>query len=445
MPDANAGLLENEESRALAAETRRIMRSGLLTLAIMFGLFIVWAAMAPLAEGVPSMGTVVIDTKRKPVQHLQGGRVEKVFVKEGDVVKANSVLVQLSDKATRATMESARQEFFIARAIENRIAAEQADKPEISFDRELQEAAAADPQVASVFEAQRQLMASRRRALRAQLEALTNRIAAESARIEGFTEARRSFETQSRLMNEELTGLRPLVEEGYAARNQQLELEMNLARAQSGFADAEANARSSQKNIEEARSQMAVLRGEYNKELDTLLTQVRSEGRAAEERFRAASAELEASVIRAPVDGQVVGLTAQTKGAVVHSGEKIMDIVPGDESLVIEARIPPPLIDRVQPGQSTDVRFSNFARTPTLVVEGIIKTISTDVLIDEQTKAPYYLARVVVTEEGMQKLGDRKLQAGMVAEVVFLTGSRTLLNYMLHPLTKRLASSMVEE
>ena len=421
------------------------MRSGLITLAVMFGLFLVWAALAPLAEGVPSMGLVVIDTKRKPVQHLQGGRVDKVFVKEGDMVKANSVLVQLGDKTSRALMESARQEFFTARAIENRIAAEQSDKTEIVFDAELQEAAAADPQVASVLEAQRQLLVSRRNALRAQLDALTNKIASESARIEGFEEARSSFETQARLVNQELTGLRPLVEQGYAARNQQIELEMNLARAQSGLADASANARSSQKNIEEARSQMAVLRGEYNKELDTLLAQVRRDGRAAEERYRAASSELEASVIRAPVDGQVVGLTAQTKGAVVHPGEKIMDIVPGDESLVIEARIPPPLIDRVRPGQSTDVRFSNFARTPTLVVEGIIKTISTDVLMDEQTKAPYYLARVVVTEEGLHHLGDRKLQAGMVAEVVFRTGSRTLLNYMLHPLTKRLAGAMVEE
>ena len=444
-PDAAPALLENEESRVLAAETRRIMRSGLLTLSVMFGLFLVWAALAPLAEGVPSMGLVVIDTKRKPVQHLLGGRVDRVLVREGEVVPAHAVLMQLDDKAVRATFESARQDFFTFRATENRIVAEQAEAKEIRFDQELLDAAAKDSQVAAVLDGQRQLLASRRRALRAQLDALANKVAAETARVEGFEEARKSFETQSTLINQELTGLRPLVQEGYAARNQLLELEMNLARAQSGLADAVANARSSSESILEARAQMAAVRGEYSKELDTLLAQVRRDARAAEERYRATSAELEATVIRAPVEGQVVGITAQTKGAVVHPGEKIMDIVPGDESLVIEARVPPPLIDRVKPDQITDVRFTNFSRTPTLMVEGRIKTISSDILMDEQTRSSYYLARIVVTEEGMHKLGGHKLQPGMVAEVVFRTGSRTLLNYMLHPLAKRLASAMVEE
>ena len=438
-------LRENAESLALARETRRIMRSGLITLAVMFTLFIGWSALAPLAEGVPSLGMVVIDTKRKPVQHLQGGRVDTVLVKEGQVVNAHDVLIRLDNKVATANFESARQEFFSLRASEGRLLAEQSGAAEITFDPELLATAQQDPQIAAQLAVQRQLMKSRRESLKAQTDALNNKIAAETARIKSFEQAQRSSEIQTRLVSEELNALLPMVKEGYASRNQQIELEMNLSRAQSALADAIASARSSQEAVEEARAQISTLRSEYSKEVENTMAQVRRDVRAAEERYRAASGELEATVIRAPVAGQVVGIVAQAKGAVIHPGEKIMDIVPGDEGLLIEAKVPPYLIDRVAPGQPADIRFTNFAHSPTLVVEGRIKTISTDVLADEQSKLTYYLARVQVTEDGLRNLGNRKLQPGMQPEVIFRTGSRTLLNYLLHPLIKRLASSMVEE
>jgi protease secretion system membrane fusion protein len=141
----------------------------------------------------------------------------------------------------------------------------------------------------------------------------------------------------------------------------------------------------------------------------------------------------------------VVGLAVQTPGTVVEPARTLMSIVPADEALVIDTQVPPHFIDRVQPGQAVDARFQSFAHTPQLVVAARVQSVSADRLVDPATQQAYYLARVVVTAEGRQLLGERRLQPGMPAEVVFKTGERTLLTYWLAPLTKRLASAMKEE
>ena len=154
--------------------------------------------------------------------------------------------------------------------------------------------------------------------------------------------------------------------------------------------------------------------------------------------------------VRSPVDGQVVGLQFQTIGAVIQPGQKILDVVPLNEGLLLEARIAPHLIDRVKAGQVADIRFANFANSPQLAVEGRVDSISKDLLTDPnmnstQPGASYYLARVAITSAGIKKLGNRNLQPGMPVLIVIKTGERTLLTYLLHPFIKRIASSFKEE
>jgi protease secretion system membrane fusion protein len=162
----------------------------------------------------------------------------------------------------------------------------------------------------------------------------------------------------------------------------------------------------------------------------------------------AAQEELARTVIRAPAGGQVVGVSPQlTIGGIVQPGDRLMDIVPEGEPLLLEARIEPHLIDRVQAGLETDIRFNAFSHSPQLVVQGKVVSVSGDLLTDRQggTNMSYYLARVEVTPEGMETLGGRRMQPGMPAEVIIRTGERSLLTYLLGPLTKRLAASMTEE
>ncbi|MCX7169732.1 MAG: HlyD family efflux transporter periplasmic adaptor subunit, partial [Proteobacteria bacterium] len=183
---------------------------------------------------------------------------------------------------------------------------------------------------------------------------------------------------------------------------------------------------------------------EYRKEVDTQLSEVRREVQADAEKYKASTQELGRTVIRAPSEGQVLGLTVQSVGAVVGPGQKLMDIVPKNETLLLEAKVPPHLIDKVHAGLEVDVRFSSFAHSPSLVVQGKLESISSD-LLSEQNGSVYYLARISITPEGMKELGNRQMQAGMPAEVVIKTGERTVLTYLLHPLFKRMAASMKEE
>jgi protease secretion system membrane fusion protein len=179
------------------------------------------------------------------------------------------------------------------------------------------------------------------------------------------------------------------------------------------------------------------------------LSQLRPEIQSQGERFKALIEDLDRTVIKSPAAGQVVGLSVQTVGSVIAPGQRIMEIVPKDETLVIEAKVETQLIDRIKQGDPVDLRFSAFASTPQLVVPGVLRSLSSDALTDVAANGgvavPYYLARVEVTPEGLRTLGSRKLQPGMPVEVIIKTGRWTLLQYILHPLTKRMAASLKEE
>jgi protease secretion system membrane fusion protein len=179
--------------------------------------------------------------------------------------------------------------------------------------------------------------------------------------------------------------------------------------------------------------------------VETQLADVRRQALAEKEKYQAVRNDLDRTEIRSPADGQVVALMVQTVGGVVQPGQKLMDIVPGDAPLMLEAHVAPHMIDRVNVDMPVDVRFSTFANAPQLVVQGKVESISGDLLVDPQTNVSYYLARVLVTEEGKKALGKRQLHPGMPVEVIFKGGERTMLTYLLHPLTKRLAASMTEE
>jgi protease secretion system membrane fusion protein len=168
---------------------------------------------------------------------------------------------------------------------------------------------------------------------------------------------------------------------------------------------------------------------------------------SGQEKLQAVTDELSRTQLRSPVDGQVVGMTVTSTGGVVTAGQRLMDIVPKGEALLVDAKIPPHLIDKVHAGAMVDVRFSSFANSPQLVLEGRLASVSSDV-ISEQTAVgvmTYYLGRIEITPDGIKELGKRVMQPGMPAEVLIKTGERSLLTYLMHPLTKRLAASMKEE
>jgi protease secretion system membrane fusion protein len=224
------------------------------------------------------------------------------------------------------------------------------------------------------------------------------------------------------------------------------ELERGVSEIKSSIAENKANQIRAKQAILEIEQRQMSLRADFMKEVEQGLTQIRPDIQSQAEKYKAATQELERTEIKSPVAGQVVGLSVQTVGSVVQAGQRMMEIVPSEEKLVLETKIAPHLIDRVKMGDQVDVRFSSFSDSPQLVVPGVLKTLSSDALTDNtQNAMPYYLARVHVTEEGLKSLGSKKMQPGMPVEIVIKTGSRTLLKYLVSPLTKRIAASMKEQ
>jgi protease secretion system membrane fusion protein len=431
---------------ALPMDTAHSMRVGLLVLILGLGGAILWAALAPLDEGVPASGMVALDTKRKAVQHQQGGIVSEVLVKEGSVVKAGDLLIRLNDSVVRANYAAISQQYMTMRAMEGRLMAEQADAPKITFHQDLLKAKD-DREVRLQLVNQEHLLVSRRSAIQAELAAIQEMIHGYEAQLQSYAGLLENRKLQLSLLQEELKGIRGLVSEGYAPRNRQSELERTAAELSGSIADLQGNILRTNRSISEQKLRIIQRRQEYRKEVETQLSEVRKEVQADAEKVKASREELDRTAIRAPAEGQVVGLAVQTVGAVIQPGQKLMDIVPENETLLLEAKVAPHLIDRVHPGLEVDARFTAFARSPQLMVTGKVISVSGDLLSDAQTPnaPPYYLARVAVTPEGMKQLGGRQMQPGMPVEVIFKTGDRTVLVYVLHPLIKRISASMKEE
>ena len=443
--DVNAKGMGEEAALRASSDTAGIGRKGLWVLGLGLGGFLLWAALAPLDEGVPTAGIVSIDTKRKQVQHLSGGIVKEVLVREGEVVKQDQVLMRLDEAVTKANFESVRQRYLGLNAMQSRLQAEQSGADRVTFSPEVL-AAAADPFIAQQVNNQRQLFESRRQALRADLQTLQEAMQGMRAQREAAQAVEVQRQRQLAILREELTHIRDLVKEGYAPRNRQLEIERQVADVQAALADLNGAMLRASSAMAEMTQRSLARQSEYRKEVETLLADVSREVQADAEKFNAIQADLKRVDIRAPADGQVVSLAVQTVGAVVQPGQKLMDIVPERQALVLEAHIPPHLIDKVQAGLPTDIRFNTFAHSPQLVVEGKVISVSGDLLTDPANpQISYFLARLEVTPEGMKTLGNRQMQAGMPAEVVIKTGARSMLTYMLNPLLKRLAGSMKEE
>ncbi len=366
-------------------DTRSPVRLGIWILLVGFGCFLLWAAFAPLDEGVPCQGMVSIATKRKVVENLRGGTVEQVHVREGQMVVAGDVLITLDNQTARARYDEIHQHFIGMRATADRLLAEMRGAGSITFHKDL------------LNDSDRRLV---------------------EANMQNQRELFLSRQTQLRIMVEQLAGITSLVREGYAPLSQQRELELKIAEFKSATA-----------------SQLA---------------QVQLEVEADGQKVKALAAELADTEVRSPASGQVVGLQVQTVGAVIQPGQKIMDIVPLHEGLLIDAKVAPHLIDSIHKGLAVDVSFSSFVHSPQLVVQGVVESLSKDIVTDPQVNpmqpgASYYLARISVTPKGMASLGKRQMQPGMPVLVVVKTGERSLLTYLVDPLVKRITVSMKEE
>lgn len=434
------------DSRPLKVNYGGTIFAGWLMILVAFGGFAAWSVYAPLAEAVLAQGTVVVEGSRKTVQHLEGGIVHQILVADGDHVKAGQVLLRLDDSQVKADLALLQGNYDEAQAQQARLIAERDGASSIAFPADLLARAGA-AEVQAALSGQRGIFQSRRNTLDGQISILDNRISQSKAEISGLQLQQHSKERQEALINQELGGLRSLHAKGYASGSQVLAFERQAASLEGERGQVMAQIATVQESIGEANLQILQLRKTFLEQTEKDLRDTEAKVYDLAQRLRATRDHLARMTVHAPVAGVVVGMKVHTIGGVIPPGGTILDIVPSDDRLIVQAAIRPDDIDGIRPGLPATIRFSAFNRnmtdmTPT--IDGKVIFVSADRLVDPRSGAPYYNVRVKVTAKGHQELGDLKLLPGMPAEVIVKKGEHTLLQYLTSPLSDTLAKAFSE-
>jgi HlyD family type I secretion membrane fusion protein len=429
----------------LGEDIRGPWRFALAVIILLFGVGGALAAVSQISGAVIASGAVTPASSRQTVQHLEGGIVRRIQVKDGDRVEPGQPLLELEDLPGQADIAVLLSELRATATQLARIAADRDGKQSIDFeDPEL--ADRDNQEVRNLIEAEEKQFAARRNNDEIRSAILKERMVQGQRQIEGFERQLEGVRAQQSFIREELETVRDIVEQGLERRPRLLQLQRTEAAAvaqegalMSGIAEVQAS-------ISEIRLQIAAQRLARLEELDTQLEQARTRRRELEEALRKARDKVVRSVIAAPTSGRVFNLKFKTIGGVVRPGEPILEIVPDEEDLVIEARLRATDIDEVKLNQEAHIIFPTFPQRHMQRVPGTVMAIGADASADERTGAPYYQLKVRIDRETLRQIApSASLEPGMPAEVYIATGERTVIDYLTQPMRLALHRSMREQ
>jgi protease secretion system membrane fusion protein len=421
--------LKHRDLQPVEVEESGIRRKAAWVFLLFFALFLFWAFTAPIDAGVSVVGSVVVVGNRKSVQHPSGGVIEAIYVKEGDEVKQGDVLLKVNPLKSEAEMTSVELQYINLLASEARLKAERDGLGVINWGLEMgKRFSANDPRVAEAKGLQVQLFNSRR------AEAVSQ-VASLNEQITGLNASLRSRQTQIRTIEEEMKSTNALARDGFVPQSQANAAERQKSELDSSIANTQAE-------IARARLQISQVRTAILKDVDTQLQEIQKSRDAVLGRLDATKFDRNLAQVRAPVSGNVVNLKVFTTGGVITSAQVLMEVVPKDETLAIDAKIPPQLIDKVNPGMPADMRFVSFNQDFTPVIPGVVNVVGSDVIVNvNPQEGDYYLAQIKTTQEGLALLGSLKVQPGMPVDVVIKSGERSFMSYLLKPLSDKLAKA----
>lgn len=439
------GLILVNPEQVIDIDDNRPSRWGLWLVLAGFGGFLLWASLAPLDAGVVATATVNVADARKTIQHLTGGSVRAILVREGDQVKKGQALIELDSTRAIAEQGVVSAQYIVVRTVENRLQAERDGAREVSFDAQLLSQFPNDPRLASAMVLQQRLFNTRRAALFGEASILRENVLGAEEQLKGLRQIQGSRSAQVNFLKQEMVGVRSLAAEGYVTRNRLLELERNGADLNAALSQNIADIGRTRNQIAELKLRILQLEQDYQKEVQSQLSDTQKEATALADRLRVLDYEVTNTVIRSPIDGIILALNVSTVGGVIQAGSTIMDVVPAGEPLQVDAMIPVQAIDKMIPGLPVDITFPAFNHAQTPSIPGRVMTISADRLIDETNKQPYYLAQVEVTSSGMDKLGNSMIRPGMPATVTIKTGERNLMSYLMKPMFDRIDGAFKEQ
>ena len=428
---------ETPQNRTLRSardeDARRFILAGLFVVFVLFGGLAAWSVTARIDGAVIAPGTITVETSRKAVQHLDGGVIGEILVREGDAVEAGQVLLRLDDTLERADLAIVTDQIHELTARRARLRAEIDGRETVVFDTELL-ALDGDPKVRGILDGQAELFEAGRAARDGQQRIFVQRIASFSGQIDGLTEQSAARSEQIDLARQELAGVERLHRNGHAPLTRVLELKRLINQIEARRAEHATDIARATNAIGEIGLQRIQVEQDFRERVTEELRDVQARIQGLTERRVAAQLRLARVEITAPQSGTVLALRAHTIGGVVQPGETLMEIVPADDALILQAQVLPQDVDKVRAGQGTRIRLSAFDQQTTPEILGTLEGVSADQLEDPRGDAPYFVARIRIEESELARLGDLELVPGMPAEVFIQTGERLAISYLLKPL-----------
>jgi HlyD family secretion protein len=445
-----APIVEAYQPDLPADDPRRDIRIGAAIVIFFFVILLGWAAFAPLDAAVPAQGVIAISGNRQTVQHREGGVVTAINIREGQRVNAGDVLIEMAAPDLKAQERALTSDYLTNLAQRARLMAERAGQrnfaPPIEF-------AGLPPEdqvlAAQALALQRAQLNARLASISAQQSVLGQRSLQLGEQQGGYSEQIASLREQQRLLADELAGMREIEKKGFASVNRIRALERALADLKGREAAMRSEIARAGEGKGETRMQSVSIETNAQEQVATDLRDTQARLSDVLPKLIAVREQLQRARVRAPVSGQVVGLSVFTIGGVVAPGQTLMEIVPDRRALVIQAQVAPNDADDVYVGQEAQVRFVSVHDRTLPLLTGKVRTISADSFTDEKTGRSFFRAEIEVTPEQLKRvggtLGHGQLRPGLPVEVLLNVRKRTALQYILEPLTRNLWGSLREQ
>lgn len=423
---------------------RNASRFGMIILLGFFGVFGLWAVFAPIETAALAPGKIVSSTNRKTIQHLEGGIIRKIYVKEGSVVKAGDPLIKLEDTQARTKYDLLHSQVIEYTATEARLIAQRDNLDSIQFPPALLKQAV-NPDVKKILDVQENIFTNDRKTYADNLKILQQRIAQLQDQIKGHQAQVDSNNEQLQFVEKELNALKELDKKNYADKPRIWALERESSKLEGNRGELIASIAQAQQKIGETEQQIIALKNTTQKEVLDDLTEVHRRLIDTIEYEKSTEDILKRTVITAPQSGVIVDMQEHTVSGVIGAGKDIMDIVPSDDALVVEARISPLDIDIVHPGLDAKVKLVAFKQRSLPAVDGVVTDVSADSFYDSQTNSSYYRARINISAQQLKKLQSVKLYPGMPVEVMIIIDRRTAWQYFITPVKDSYSKAFHEQ
>ncbi len=410
---------------------------GLWLAIILFGLFGLWAVFAPLSSAAVARGVVIVESNKKQIQHLEGGIISEILVKDGDLVTQGQPLIKMNPTNAASRQEINISQLRLFRAEDARLLAERDGLKEIDFSSIDLLKNTADPEVQKIIASQKLFFESRRSALQGQLNVLGQKINESKDEIKGLQAQEAAADSQIKYLNEEIITVKSLVDTGQALRPRLLQLQRNESELRGNKGQYSSLIAKAKQTIAETELQMINAKTEFTNKVAGEMKEAESNISDLQEKLAASTDILNRVVITAPQDGKVTNLMFHTIGGVVQPGAVLMEIVPQHDKFIIEAQMSPQDIDVVHVGLPAEVRLAAYKSRRVPMIHGTVVYVSADRVVNNNNPniQPYFVARIEVDEEMLNRLKDVTLYPGMPADVYIVTGKRTLMSYMFDPIT----------